>query len=437
MLPAILASLLFLFCLALILTERLNRMITGLLGAVLMVIFGIAFGFYSEEQSAAAIDFNTIGLLLGMMVLIALLEPTGFFEFLAVWMGRFSRGRPVLLLFLMGLLTSVVSMFLDNVTTVVLIAPITLVICEILGLSPQPFLISEAILSNTGGVATMVGDPPNVLIASAAGLSFVDFLTHSLPIIVLVWVVAFGLLRWLFRAQLPACAPNEGAIFLLDPKEALTDRKTTLRVLVVIAGAVLFFILEEQLHIRPALVALAASAVALAWIQPPVQETLKRIQWDVLIFFAALFVMIGGLEASGALAVVSLAITQMQSLPIALLGVIILWVVALLSAIVDNIPITLALIPIIQNLEQAGLPAAPLWWALVFGAGLGGNGTIIGSTANVVVASLSEKTHSPITSKLWNQKGLPVMFATCLAATLLYLLAFSLFSGETAALSMR
>jgi Na+/H+ antiporter NhaD/arsenite permease-like protein len=427
MLPMILASLLFLICLGVILSERLNRTIAGLVGAVLMVILGLALRFYTEEAAAAAIDFNTIGLLLGMMVLIALLEPTGFFQYLAIWMGRFSKGRPVLLLVLMGLLTSVVSMFLDNVTTVVLIAPITLVICEILGLSPQPYLISEAILSNTGGIATLVGDPPNVLIASAANLSFLDFLTHSLPLIFFVWLIALGLLRWLFRAQLPACAPNEDAIYELDPREALTDLGTAIKTLVVIAGAVLFFFLQEPLHIRPSLVGLAAAAVALAWIQPPVQETLKRIQWDVLIFFAALFIMVGGLEASGALSQVAYLITQARGLPPVFLGLIILWVVAILSAVVDNIPITIALIPIIQDLDRAGIPVLPLWWALVFGAGLGGNGTIIGSTANVVVASLSEKTRVPITSKLWNRRGLPVMFATCVAASLLYIVFFGLF----------
>lgn len=427
MLPMLLSSLLFLLCLGLILTERLNRTIAGLSGAVLMVILGLTLHFYTEEEAVAAIDFNTIGLLLGMMVLIALLEPTGFFQYLAVWMGRLSRGRPVVLLGLLGLLTTVISMFLDNVTTVVLIAPITLVICEILGLSPQPYLISEAILSNTGGVATLVGDPPNVLIASAANLSFLDFLTHSLPLIVLVWLVALVLLRWMFRAQLPGSAPNATAIYELDPKEALEDRSTAVKVLVVIGGAILFFFLQEPLHIRPSLVALAASAVGLTWIRPSAQETFKRIQWDVLIFFAALFVMIGGLEASGALKLVASGIIQARELPPVMLGLVILWVVALLSAVVDNIPITIALIPIIQDLGLSGIPTAPLWWALIFGAGLGGNGTIIGSTANVVVASLSEKTRMPITNRVWNRRGLPLMFATCAVASVLYGAFFALF----------
>lgn len=423
----ILSSLVFLLCLGLILTERVNRTIAGMVGAVLMVILGLSLHFYSEEAAIAAIDFNTIGLLLGMMVIISLLEPTGFLQYLAVWMGQLSRGRPMLLLGLLGLLTTVVSMFLDNVTTVVLVAPITLVICEILGLSPNPFLISEAILSNTGGVATLVGDPPNVLIASAANFSFVDYLTHSFPIIVVVWLLALFVLSNMFRKELPATAPNAEAIYDLSPSEALVDRPAARKVLIVLGGAVLFFFLEELLHVSPSLIALAAAAVALAWIRPPVQETLKRVQWDVLLFFAALFIMIGGLEASGVLESVAMIITQVQNLPPVFLGLIILWSVALLSAVVDNIPITIALIPIIQNLGRAGIPTGPLWWALVFGAGLGGNGTIIGSTANVVVASLSEKTHTPITNRLWNRRGLPIMLVTCAAASVLYVIFFALF----------
>lgn len=425
----ILSATLFLVILFLILTEKVNRTIAGLTGAVLMVGLGIVFKFFTEKQAAEAIDANTIGLLLGMMLLIALLEPTGFLQYLAVLVGRVSKGRPVLLLSLLGLLTSVLSMFLDNVTTVVLIAPITLVICEILGLNPQPFLISEAILSNTGGIATLVGDPPNVLVASAAGFVFTDYLTHSLPIVVVVWVAALLLLRFLFRKELPALAPSAEAIYELNPAEALIDRKSAVKVLVVVAGAILLFLFEEFLEIQPALIALSASAAALVWIQPPVQEIFRRVQWDVLVFFGSLFIMIGGLEASGALEAVASVIIQVQHLPIQVFGLIVLWTVALLSAVVDNIPITIALIPIIQELGLNGMPTYALWWALVLGAGLGGNGTIIGSTANVVVASLSEKTRLPITNRLWNKTGLPVMLLTCTVASILYLLLFGLISS--------
>jgi Na+/H+ antiporter NhaD/arsenite permease-like protein len=373
-----------------------------------------------------AIDFNTLGLLLGMMTLVAMLEPTGFFQYLAVLAARASRGKPVRLFVLLGIITTVLSMFLDNVTTVVLIAPVTILISEIMGISALPFLVSEALLSNTGGVATLVGDPPNVLIGSAAGLSFVDFLVYSLPIVAMAWVGALLLLRYLFRDELSKRPRSVKAVMKLDPAESLDDPKTARRILIVLGVAVLFFFIHHILHVSPSFVAMSAAAVAMIWVQPDMKEMLKRIEWSVLIFFAALFVMVGGLEAAGALeAIVGLLERASSSVPQLWFGVGLIWVVAALSAVVDNIPITIALIPVIQGLGASGIDIDPLWWALAFGAGFGGNGTIIGSTANIIVVTLSEKTRTPITSKLWNQRGLPVMLATCAVASLMYLILFS------------
>lgn len=428
MTAAILSSSLFLLILYLIFSEKLNRAIASIAGAVAMVLLGLIFGFYNEKQAVASIDFNTIGLLLGMMILVSILEPTGFFQFLAIVVGKRSKGKPVRLLVMLGAVTTVISMFLDNVTTVVLIAPVTILICEILGLNPQPYLLAEALLSDTGGVSTLIGDPPNILIGSAAGLTFLDFLTHSLPIVLIVWFVALGMLRILFRKELSAVPTDLDALEELNQKNALKDRKVAMRVVIVIGLAVFAFLFEEILHIQPSLVALTAAAAALVWVRPPVQETLKRIQWDVLIFFASLFVLIGGLEAAGVMGKVAGLISHVSGFSPLLLGLIILWGVALLSAFVDNVPVTIALIPIIQGLQSAGIETSALWWALVFGAGFGGNGTIIGSTANIVVASLSEKTRSPITPKVWNKRGLPIMLGTCIAASVLYILLFDFLS---------
>lgn len=424
---AILTSLIFLASLWLIFSEKLNRTITVIAGAALIVGLGKLLGFYSESDALAAVDFNTLGLLLGMMILVALLEPTGFFQYLAVLAARASRGKPVRLLVLLGVVTTVLSMFLDNVTTVVLIAPVTILICEILGISPLPYLVSEALLSNTGGVATLVGDPPNILIGSATGLSFNDFLTHSLPVVVVVWLAALLLLRYLFRRELAIQPPKVKAVLKLNPAEALDDKKTARRVLIVLGAAVLLFFVHHLLHLSPSFVALSAAAVALVWVRPNVNDTLKRIEWSVLIFFAALFIMVGGMEAAGVLETLVRVMERAAVMPPVLFGVLIIWGVAGLSAIVDNVPITIALIPVIQGLGAAGVDIGPLWWALAFGAGFGGNGTIIGSTANIVVASLSEKTRTPITSKLWNKRGLPVMLVTCAVASILYALAFPLF----------
>ena len=428
MLPIIVSTSIFAICIFLIFSEKLNRTIASLAGAVLMVVMGLVLQFYTEDQAIATIDFNTIGLLLGMMILVSTLEPTGFFQYLAISVGKLSHGKPVRLLLLLGTVTTVVSMFLDNVTTVVLIAPVTILLCEILGINAQPYLLAEALLSNTGGTATLVGDPPNILIGSASGFTFLDFLTHSLPIVIVVWSSALGILLFLDRKELSHKPSDLDALMKLNPNDALKDPKSARKIIVVLAGIILFFLLEELLHIQPALVALAGAAIALVWIRPSIQETLKRVQWDVLIFFAALFVVIGGMQSAGVFdGFVNLA-SQMKGWPPVLLGLILLWVVGLLSAVVDNVPITIALIPVIQALGNAGIPANALWWALVFGAGFGGNGTIIGATANIVVSSLSEKTRNPITPKVWNKRGLPVMVGTLIVAGLCYLLLFNFLS---------
>jgi len=424
MLPLILSTFIFIFCLFLIFSEKMNRTITSMAGAVIMVIIGLSLHFYTEDQAAASIDFNTLGLLLGMMIIIAILEPTGFFQFLAVKMGRISKGRPGRLLVLLGTITTVVSMFLDNVTTVVLIAPVTILMCEILGVNSQPYLLAEALLSDTGGVATLVGDPPNILIGSAAGFTFSDFLTHSLPIVVIVWFTALGILFLLFRKDLSVTPTDLDALTELNPQDAFKDRQTARKTIIVIGFMILLFLFEDLLHIRPALVALGGAAAALVWVRPSIQETLKKVQWDVLIFFAALFVIIGGMEAAGVFKELTSLAIHIENLPPLWLGLIILWMVAILSAFVDNVPITIALIPVIQGLAATGIPTTALWWALVFGAGFGGNGTIIGSTANIVVTTLSEKTRNPITPKLWNKRGLPVMIGTTFIASVLFILLY-------------
>jgi Na+/H+ antiporter NhaD/arsenite permease-like protein len=428
MTSAIVALIIFTVTLLVIFSEKVNRFIAASAGASMMLIMGHVLGFYNEKLAIDSIDVETLGLLLGMMIMVALLEPTGFFQYLAVQAGRLSKGKPVRLLILLGSITTLLSMFLDNVTTVVLIAPVTILICEILGITSLPFLISEALLSNTGGVATLVGDPPNVLIASASGLSFNDFLTHSLPIIAVAWLVALFLLRYLFRSELAVVPENIESVLSLNPSAALDDRKTARRVLIILGIAILMFFLQKIIGFSPSFIAIFAASATLLWVRPDVRRTLEKIEWSVLGFFIALFVLVGGMKAAGVLSgLANLVVGMGDSQPI-LLGVGLLWLVAGLSAVVDNIPITIALIPVIQGLGASGINIAPLWWALAFGAGLGGNGTIIGSTANIVVASFSERTRSPITSALWNKRGLPVMLVTLIITTILYIAAYPFYA---------
>ncbi|HNC09002.1 MAG TPA: ArsB/NhaD family transporter [Anaerolineales bacterium] len=423
----VLSFIIFFGSLVLIFLEKINRSIVAIAGSVLMIGLGKILGFYSEELAISAIDFNTLGLLLGMMILVAMLEPTGFFEYLAVLAARASKGKPARLFILLGIITTILSMFLDNVTTVVLIAPVTILISEILGISPLPYLMSEALLSNVGGVATLVGDPPNVLIGSAAGLSFNDFLVYSLPIVLVSWMGALFLLRYLFKKDLAKRPRRSKAVMKLNPAETLNQPETARRILIVLGAAILFFFVHHALHIEPSLVALSAAAIALVWIQPDFHVVLKKVEWSVLLFFGSLFIMVGGLEHSGALSMIVKIFEKASGMPPVLFGVLIIWVVAALSAVVDNVPITIALIPVIKGLGETGLDITPLWWALAFGAGFGGTGTIIGSSANIIVATLSEKTRTPITSALWIKRGLPIMFVTCFIASVLYMLIYRWF----------
>lgn len=428
---AIVSTLIFVVALIFIFSEKVQRTIVATVCASLMVGVGILFDFYSEKEAIAAIDFETLGLLLGMMVLVALLQQTGFFEYLAILAGRWSGGNPFRLFILLSTLTTVLSMFLDNVTTVVLIAPVTILICELLSINPTPMLIGEALLSDTGGAGTLVGDPPNILIGAAAPFTFNDFLTHSLPIVVVSWLLVLFLLLWLFRKELQ---PKPGAaetVKQLDPAKALNDPQTAGRLIIVLGVAIIFFFLHNILHVSPAFIALSAAGGALLWVRPEdISKTFEHVEWVVLIFFAALFIMVGALEATGVIEQLSRIFLQVSDVHPILLGVGMIWSVAVLSALVDNIPITIALIPVIQNLAAEGIDVTPLWWALVFGAGFGGNGTIIGSTANVVVVSLSEKTRYPITSALWNRRGLPVMILACAVASILYSIFFPWFTGN-------
>lgn len=424
----LLSTLIFVACLVLIFFEKVNRTIVAMGGAGLMVAAGKLLGFYDEQGAIASIDWNTLGLLLGMMILVAMLEPTGFFQYIAVWTSRLSKGKPFRLFVLLGLVTTLLSMFLDNVTTVVLIAPVTILISEVLGMSPVPYLIAEAILSNIGGTGTLVGDPPNVLIGSSANLSFTDFLIHALPVVVVAWIAALGLLLVLFRKELQKQPKNQDAVLKLIPSEAFNDRKSAMRILVVIGAAIVFFFLHGRLGLMPSFVAMSASAVALLIIRPPIDNILKRIEWSVLLFFGGLFVIVGGLESSGALEQLVSLLRNAGSISPALFGILVIWVVAGMSSVVDNIPITIALIPVINQLGNAGMDPYPLWWALAFGAGFGGNGTIIGASANIIVATLSEKTRVPITSKLWLNYGPAVMVLTCAVASIIYWFAYPMFT---------
>jgi Na+/H+ antiporter NhaD/arsenite permease-like protein len=424
MTSSIIATIIVLVTLVVILAERMHRSIVAMMGAVIMVVAGRLVGFYTEEQAILSIEFDALGLLLGMMILVSILEPTGFFQYSAIKAGKLSKGNPWRLLIFLGVGTALISMVINNVTTVVIIAPITILIAELLGFSPIPFLMAETLLSDTAGIGTSIGDPASLLVSVSSGYNFIDFLTHAMPIVIIATLTTLFMIRLLFAEELSKSPEDPYVVEKLDEQEALKDPKIARRVLVILAVAILMLIFQEKLHVSTGFIAISASAVALTWIQPDIREVLERIDWPVFFFFSGLFIMVGGLEHAGAFEPVAEVLAGLGKDNPILLGIVIIWVVAGLSALIDNIPVTIAMISLLHSLQAAGVDVSALWWAVVFGAGFGGNATHIGSSANIVVVSLSERTHTPITANLWMKKGLPVAIATCLIGSLLFALAY-------------
>jgi len=415
----------------LIFTEVLHRAYAALLGAVIMVMFGGWAGFYSQEAALGAVDGNTMLLLMAMMLLVAMLRPTGAFEYLGIRLAKLAGGNPRLLLFYLCAAVSVLSMFLDNVTTVIIFAPLTVLVTRLLNLNPAPYLIAEAMMSNIGGAATLVGDPPNIMIGSAGGIDFVRFLAHMAPLILPVWLVTMLLLLFLFRRDLRMA--DTAAMVDLDEHKAINDPQALKRIVSVLAGVVVLFFLHHTLHWYPAFVSLIGLALALAWLRPDPEQLMTKVEWSVLLFFAALFVLVGGVEASGLLDLVGAQLAAYAREPGHLLAtaLLLMWVAALLSAVIDNIPFTVTMIPIVAALEQQGVNVTPLWWALALGVGLGGNGSHIGATANVICIAEAERAQLPearITPLRWLRVGMPTMIASLGVASGIFALFFPAFS---------
>ena len=418
MLAVIIASVVFLATYAGILSERIHRSIVSIVGAAAMVAAGTWLGFYSDSAAFGWIDFNTIALLFGMMILVGIIQSTGLFAYLAVRVARMTRGNPILLVFTLGLLTAVLSSMLDNVTTIIVVAPVTISIAGLVGVSPIPLLMSEVLLSNIGGVATLVGDPPNILIASAAGFSFNDVLVHLAPIAFTAAIVTQFALLLFFRRDLRGGGKDPEAVAALDARASLVHPRQAVKVAIVFVGTVVLYLLHSQLGIGPGLVALIGASVALLWVRPSIDEVVKSVEWDVLVFFIGLFVIVGGLSAAGVLDYAARGIAALSSHGALVTGVVLLWGTAILSGVVGSIPITMVMIPILLAFAGQSGAIGPLWWALAIGAGFGGNLTPIGSAAGVLMLSLGRRWDTPITVRRWFESALPATLVSCAIGTL-------------------
>jgi Na+/H+ antiporter NhaD/arsenite permease-like protein len=405
----------------------------ALAGAGSMVIAGHYMGFYSPELALEAIDWNVIFLLGCMMTIIAIMIPTGGFQAMAFAIASYSKGRLYLLLVLMGSLVTGLSLLLDNVTTVVIFGPLIILIAQALKVSPIPYLLAAALLSDTGGVATLVGDPPNLMIGSAAGIGFNTFLLHMGGIVGIAWLGTIFALKFLFKKEL-AVTPAAAS---MDQAEGIKDTKTWYGALIVLGLMVVGFVFHDKLHWEAWVVA-AMGLTVLTFIGKDLDmdEHFADVELSLLIFFMALFIIIGGVEHSHFLEYIGQFIIPFVEGDLLTATLLLMWVAAILSAMIDNIPFTAAMIPIILGMEQQGINVTPLWWALSAGVGMGGNGTHLGSTANVFIVTISEKlakdtgNHAyAITPGVWFRKGTPVMVLTLVICSIIMALFFDFFSA--------
>jgi Na+/H+ antiporter NhaD/arsenite permease-like protein len=409
----------------LIATERIHRVAAALGGAGIVVAAGILDAHALFYDEATAIDWNVIFLLFGMMVIVGVLRHTGVFEYVAIWAAKRARGDPYRVMALLCLITGVASAGLDNVTTVLLVAPVTLLVCDRIGVNPVPYLIAEVLASNIGGASTLIGDPPNIIIASRAGLSFNDFLLHMAPMIVVLLVLFVLACRILFRSAFRTDPARVADVMTLTEREAIRDRGLLVRSLIVLAAVLAGFTLHSVLHMEPSIVALlgAGLLVLISGLGP--DEYLVDIEWETLLFFVGLFVLVGALVEVGAIDKLADGFADAVGDDVVLATMGLLFVSAILSAFVDNIPYVATMAPVVATLTAPDGPLAGetvLWWALAFGADLGGNATAVGASANVVVLGIAKRDGYPISFWEFTKYGAVVALVTvALCAPYLYL----------------
>ncbi|MGD9697309.1 MAG: ArsB/NhaD family transporter [Thermoleophilia bacterium] len=417
-LAAVLACLIFLGAYVLIATERwVGRTAAALGGAALVLGLGISGAdeaFFSPESG---IDWNVIFLLFGMMVIVSVLGETGIFEFLAIWAAKRARGRPFPLMVLLILITAVASALLDNVTTVLLVAPVTIVVCRRLGLAVVPYLLAEVFAANVGGAATLVGDPPNIIIASRAGLSFNDFLVHLAPVVLVLLVALVLLCRWLFADALHGDPDRVAEVLALDERAAIRDRRLLIQSLAVLTLVLAAFVAGHGLGYAPSVVALLGAGLLVAITRVRAEIAFRDVDWSTLAFFAGLFVMVGGLVTTGVLDAVAHAGAALADQHLPGFTLALLWGSGVLSGVVDNIPYVAATSPVVAEIVGEDPARQVLWWSLALGADLGGNLTLIGASANVVVAGIAARNGDPISFWRFARYGAVVTAVTLVIST--------------------
>jgi Na+/H+ antiporter NhaD/arsenite permease-like protein len=404
----------------LIISDKVHRALAALLGAVVVLLTGIL----PFEESLEHIDFNTLGVLTGMMLFVAVARRSGLFEYLAIRSAKLARGDPWRIMVFLMLITAVLSAFLDNVTTVLLVGPMTLMICKELRISPVPFFMTQIIASNVGGTATLIGDPPNIMIGSAADLSFVDFILVDGPIVVVILAATVIGFRFVYKNKLSASAESIQAAMQMDEKEAIVSQSLFVKSIVMIGLVVVGFSLHGVLHIESAVIALGAAAILMLIGRQNIDEVIDGVEWPTIGFFVGLFIVVGGMVATGVIDLFAVFLVDATGGNLLMAVLLILVASAVISAIVDNIPFVATMIPVILTMGASGMEVEPLWWALSLGACLGGNGTLIGASANVVLSGISNREGYPITYLDFLKVGGPMMLLSILISAVYLVLRF-------------
>ncbi|MBI3671329.1 ArsB/NhaD family transporter [Candidatus Azambacteria bacterium] len=418
--PFIISSVIAALTLGVIISEKLHRTIVAFLGAIIMMVAGVAFNFFSANDAFATVDLKTLGLLFGSMIMVAVLEETGVFQYLGILTAQKTKGNPWLLMVGLGFLTFSLSLFLNNVTTVMLVAPVAITIARILKISPIPLLISEAIMANIGGVGTLVGHPPNILIGYAAHISFNQFFIHAFPVAFASLIATLLMLKLIYKKELSRKPENIEELMRMRPKEAIVQPKIAMITLPVLAVVIILFFIQDKIGLDASVISLIGAALVLFLVNPKKdpKDVFAKIEVSLLLFFTSLFVIFGALEKTGVLDYLAQLIVSDAKENLLMTSVIIMWAGAFISAVIDNIPLAVAMIPIINHLGMEGVPTGILWWALIFGVGYGGHGTPIGSAANLVAVAQSEQNGTPITLKIWLKTGMASMIICLIVGTI-------------------
>ena len=417
----IIAVVIFIVTMTAIMTEKVHRTVAAMTGAILLLVTGIL----SLDTAIGYVDVNTLGVLVGMMLFVGIVKNSGIFEYIAIKAAKLAKGRPWPIMVAFIVITAVLSAFLDNVTTVLLVGPMTLAITKMLNVNPIPYIMTQIMASNIGGTGTLIGDPPNIMIGSAADLGFGDFLLNTGMASIIVLIISILCYYVLYRKQLIVDEANIKKVMALDEKKSIVNPALMKKSILMLCLVALGFILHSQLHLESCYISLSAACIMLLIGKQDPEEIIATVEWSTILFFIGLFVVVGGLEQVGIIDSLAHGLVDITGGNMLITMMAILWIAAIVSAFLDNIPFVATLIPLIITIGKTGMDITPLWWALSLGACLGGNGTLIGASANVVLSGISNKAGHKITFDSYFKVGFPMMILSIIISSIFLLIRFA------------